>query len=223
MAKQIDSIDIRGLRHKKEWDLPSDDRIVAAFGGFNFGDGSKDDEAKVRTLCKGLLQSCSGFSCGSTLREILVRLGLAKYKRLTLTITITAYGRRCILSAHKRLMQKPNAQANGRFQRPVERLVGLYSITHGSRKGPNMTSPQQTLDLPQAAASNKAHQRPDNKWQPIETAPLDGSHMLLYRPKQCFVGYSSVKGWIANAPGLPNIDPPPTHWQPLHLDEFDSI
>ena len=95
------------MKSKKDWALPSKERIVAAFGGFNFGDGSKDDDAKERTLARGLLESCSGFSCGSTMREILVRLGLAKYQRLSLHITITAYGRRCILSAHKRLMQTP--------------------------------------------------------------------------------------------------------------------
>lgn len=95
---------------RRDHSLPSDDRIVAAFGGFNFGDGCKDDDAKVRTLAIGLLQSCSGFSCGSSMREILVRLGLAKYRPRSLTITITAYGRRCILSAHKRLMP-PNDKA----------------------------------------------------------------------------------------------------------------
>jgi hypothetical protein len=90
----------------KNHDLPEDGSIVAAFGGFNFGDGSKDDDAKARTLAIGLLQVCSGFSCGSSLREILVRLGLAKYRGDSLHITVTAYGRRCILSAHKRLVQQ---------------------------------------------------------------------------------------------------------------------
>lgn len=112
------------MKAKKDYDLPTDDRIVAAFGGFNFGDGSKDDESKVRTLARGLLESASGFSCGSSMREILARLRLARYRLPTLDITITAYGRRCILAAHKRLMMPnptPSPAAEGG---PVHRVVG---------------------------------------------------------------------------------------------------
>ena len=53
-------------------------------------------------------------------------------------------------------------------------------------------------------------------WQPIETAQQDGYHVLLYRPDICFVGYYAAGGeWIISAPGLPPMNPPPTHWQPL--------
>lgn len=55
-------------------------------------------------------------------------------------------------------------------------------------------------------------------WQPIKTAPKDGSHVQLWRDDIQFTGYySGFRGgsWIINAPGLPVIDPLPTHWQPL--------
>ena len=54
-------------------------------------------------------------------------------------------------------------------------------------------------------------------WQPIETAPKDGHHILLYRPEIQFTGYyaSGCDKWIINAPDLPVMYPPPTHWRPL--------
>ena len=54
-------------------------------------------------------------------------------------------------------------------------------------------------------------------WLPIETAPKDGFHMLLYRPKIVFVGYygGANSGWRHNAPGLDAIWPLPTHWMPI--------
>lgn len=54
-------------------------------------------------------------------------------------------------------------------------------------------------------------------WLPIETAPLDGSHIQLYRPKIQFVGYyaGANSGWKINAPGWPSMWPLPTHWAEL--------
>ncbi len=54
-------------------------------------------------------------------------------------------------------------------------------------------------------------------WQPIETAPTDGSHVRLYRPHSVFVGYygGANFGWRVNAPGLPSMCPLPTHWAEL--------
>lgn len=54
-------------------------------------------------------------------------------------------------------------------------------------------------------------------WRPIETAPKDGNHILLFRPHNRFVGYygGAESGWRINAPGLPSMWPEPTHWQPL--------
>ncbi len=56
-----------------------------------------------------------------------------------------------------------------------------------------------------------------SEWEPIDTAPKDGSHMLLYRPEIQFVGYygGANSGWRINAPGLPAMFPLPTHWMPL--------
>lgn len=55
------------------------------------------------------------------------------------------------------------------------------------------------------------------EWQPIETAPKDGTHIQLYRPVMQFVGYygGEDSGWRHNAPGLDAIWPLPTHWMPL--------
>lgn len=57
-----------------------------------------------------------------------------------------------------------------------------------------------------------------SQWNPIETAPMDGTHIMLYRPHIQFVGYyaEDCDAWIINAPGLPEMTPrPPTRWQPL--------
>ena len=55
------------------------------------------------------------------------------------------------------------------------------------------------------------------RWRDISSAPKDGSHIQLYRPEIQFVGYfaTRAKKWAHNAPGLPFMDPPPTHWKPL--------
>jgi len=54
-------------------------------------------------------------------------------------------------------------------------------------------------------------------WRPIDTAPRDGFHVLLYRPQIRFVGYwgGANSGWRHNAPGLDAVHPLPTHWMPL--------
>jgi len=52
------------------------------------------------------------------------------------------------------------------------------------------------------------------EWQPIETAPKDGFHILLYKPEIIYVGFWSGCDWCANANGCPRIESP-THWMPL--------
>ena len=44
------------------------------------------------------------------------------------------------------------------------------------------------------------------EWQPIETAPTDGTQFLMYVPAY---EYPIVTGWGQN------VDLRPTHWQPL--------
>lgn len=69
-------------------------------------------------------------------------------------------------------------------------------------------------------------------WQTIETAPKDGTKVLLFvpanEPKVCFgffndtetfsygVSYSKSQGWILTAGGSGWAEP--THWQPLPAD-----
>jgi hypothetical protein len=61
-------------------------------------------------------------------------------------------------------------------------------------------------------------------WRLIETAPLDGSHVQLYRPRTQFTGYygGANSGWRINAPGLPAMWPLPTHWRPLFCEPKDT-
>lgn len=61
-----------------------------------------------------------------------------------------------------------------------------------------------------------------SEWQPIETAPKDGTIVLLHRGILCFgyyfVGADKSCGWItskiARNHDLQTIEPP-THWMPL--------
>ena len=57
----------------------------------------------------------------------------------------------------------------------------------------------------------------DKEWNPIETAPKDRNHILLFRPEMQFIGYwgGASYGWRINAPRLPALWPPPTHWMLL--------
>jgi len=61
-------------------------------------------------------------------------------------------------------------------------------------------------------------------WQPIETAPKDGSHILLYRRGSQFVGYygAANSNWYINTPGLLTMWPLPTHWMQLPPHPLDS-
>ncbi|MEM1040834.1 MAG: DUF551 domain-containing protein [Pseudomonadota bacterium] len=56
--------------------------------------------------------------------------------------------------------------------------------------------------------------RENNDWQPIETAPLDGTDILTWDGNYHTVLFMSQygSGWTA---GNPRIKYEPTHWQPL--------
>ena len=59
--------------------------------------------------------------------------------------------------------------------------------------------------------------RLEDEWQPIETAPKDGTHFLAYEP--CGDMYRAAyhqDGYIMAFGGQPVVDTPePTHWMPL--------
>ena len=63
------------------------------------------------------------------------------------------------------------------------------------------------------AAWNTRH----DDWQDISLCPMDGTHVLLYRPDMQFVGYyaTRAKCWVYNAPGLPVVKTLPTHFRHL--------
>lgn len=52
------------------------------------------------------------------------------------------------------------------------------------------------------------------KWQPIETAPKDGSTVLVFISKRIDIGtfWPNLNKWICNSTVGPF---PPTHWMPL--------
>lgn len=54
------------------------------------------------------------------------------------------------------------------------------------------------------------------EWRPIETAPKDGTPILLYRRGQ-YTGYygGADSGWRFNDPLKTGMWPLPTHWHPL--------
>lgn len=62
-----------------------------------------------------------------------------------------------------------------------------------------------------------------SEWQPIETAPKDGSNILAFFPDlgQMVASYNkhddvnNAGGW---AVGFDNYGDPPTHWKPLGPD-----
>lgn len=68
-----------------------------------------------------------------------------------------------------------------------------------------------------AIAALSASAAPGVGWQPIETAPRDGTHILCWLPgySACEILYASAEGWcMANGYYLKGTADP-THWQPL--------
>lgn len=58
---------------------------------------------------------------------------------------------------------------------------------------------------------------PTQGWQPIETAPKDGTEILVYAPGFCqtalWESYTFSEGWVNDSSG--NWLNDPTHWMPL--------
>ena len=60
-------------------------------------------------------------------------------------------------------------------------------------------------------------------WQPIETAPKDGSVVLLGNRQVCADGYWLQEAYAGNGAWIwPYIQKTPTHWAPLNLPWFQS-
>jgi hypothetical protein len=77
------------------------------------------------------------------------------------------------------------------------------------------------------------------EWQPIETAPKDGTEVLLFYPRYrqgIFIGhfdvsvhmshgketYRSEKWWNGGYGGMFGKEPEPTHWMPLPSPPRDT-
>ena len=61
-----------------------------------------------------------------------------------------------------------------------------------------------------------------SEWQPIETAPRDGTFVLLFLPhietvRTGYWSHMTGKGWMINWASTyrTSVDGPVTHWQPL--------
>lgn len=66
------------------------------------------------------------------------------------------------------------------------------------------------------ASVEAAYEAGRPKWQPIESAPRDGTHVHLYAPELQFVGFCAGSGnWCYVAPSCPFAPSQPTHWKPL--------
>ena len=59
-----------------------------------------------------------------------------------------------------------------------------------------------------------------DQWQPIASAPKDGTKVLLYWPHWsgvAVIGYNADRRWISMVKLSDEQDPGPTHWRPLPL------
>jgi len=60
-----------------------------------------------------------------------------------------------------------------------------------------------------------------NEWRPIETAPKDGSDIIVYRPKHdgTYIPQVGIDWWMTKGIrpcwGKSRADCQPTHWMPL--------
>jgi len=104
----------------------------------------------------------------------------------------------------------------------VQRLVMRLRRYNDWRRGADFEQPEPTeigRDIDKAA---DVLERNLMRWQPIETAPTDGSSVLVFLPGSKYVrnqitsGYWSdhqqCRCWIAG--GYMQKDNPPTHWMP---------
>lgn len=76
---------------------------------------------------------------------------------------------------------------------------------------------QNQLNQEELEISFKVWQATQPQWQSIETAPRDGTRLLLWeREGFAFCGfyYPTQAEWVANIAGV-SLDWTPTHWMPL--------
>lgn len=73
-----------------------------------------------------------------------------------------------------------------------------------------------------AQAAREAVAAARNGWRPIETAPRDGTRIIVYRPKfdgdyipQVGWDFWMTKGLLEPTWGKSRKDVPPTHWMPF--------
>lgn len=109
-------------------------------------------------------------------------------------------------------MSEERDECRERFEAHAPGVLDLQRVNlKRDGDGYHFEAAQKAWDLWQAAWNAR------EEWRPIAEAPRDGTHMQLYRPEIQFVGYWATKAkcWCINAPGLPVMEPPPTHFRPL--------
>jgi len=75
------------------------------FLGTNFGDEGKNETSRKILVAEAVLKIASGYSCGSTIRGILVDLKLAEKNKRTGVVGLTDLGSEHIWQAHKFIME----------------------------------------------------------------------------------------------------------------------
>ena len=95
---------------------------------------------------------------------------------------------------------------------------GTKSISFKNRSPEHVSLFKDALRCAWDASHANTLEEVGNQWQPIETAPTDGTLVLLYKPKGKYQGAFTTTGyfklgWILQ--GLPVPDVAPTYWMPL--------
>ncbi len=110
-------------------------------------------------------------------------------------------------SSHSDAEMWAGRKKEARFRREVE----LYEAVSAKLMRIRRLSP----------ASVAQDRAPAPEWQPIATAPTDGTNVLLWWPFWCagrptigWFGYKGIQQWVAPE-ALDGDGDPPTHWMPL--------
>lgn len=100
------------------------DSFEIVFLGTNFGDAGKNETSRKILVAEAILKIASGYSCGSTMRGILVDLKLGEKNERTGVVFLTDLGCEHIWLSHKFIMKSNRSN----FQYKVEGSCSGTSI-----------------------------------------------------------------------------------------------